>query len=751
MRRVYTSILFIPVLTFCILLFNNNKIEANCNNCSTMVCDGVNCDDGSSGDGVQTSKNCSCGNAISGACAYVYMDLTGSPYYDPNDPLTKLIIFTQESGNFSIYYTDTNCTISDCASPDFVVSSGQAVDNLPGAQFSMIVCKNGGNAGRRDFSFSVSSSTIENCVNTVDDTQNGLVDCDDPSCSTDTSCDFTSSSSGDDSGMESNNRLGQLIAKRNYNRTISQRKNVYSIENKVTTQTLQNRNETDLDFFIPIDPFSHSSTYLSSPTDLIGITNAKEVMSVDYYIQDEVKAAILAIKTDEEVYEHTKYICDRLDGTSIENIWNYAIDDEHAFIVTKYQHLNGIKEYSTTFSIYKNENENYTLENHWNLESYPKDKSYINFQIWASNMQQLKELTLEVLEKIEDDKIIDQYHISDKPSVYIKNLEYKENSLYLNIINHDNINNLELNGDAFLTELSDAVQVNYNISLSGEKEESIIVDTESFYAMGLTVSYDNINVHDVIYFADGVWDIDYNANQTDIYNYQIFPNLTSTNENEYLIERNILVEGMFENDISIFRSLDARFNANNLSKYNQLQFTAEGNGSLEVILVKESIENWENHPRTVVSLSENTQTFQLNIHDFITNENEEWDDIEMIVFKLYNDKAGEQNIFRLSINDLMFKNANLSQELGILGEEISIHPNPFRDNAQIQFNTLAELNYTLEIFNAEGKQILLQNNRSIRGNNIVEIHNDNYTHGIYFIKIELENGEFLYQKLIIIE
>jgi hypothetical protein len=62
----------------------------------------------------------------------------------------------------------------------------------------------------------------------------------------------------------------------------------------------------------------------STPTDLLELTNATEVLSVDYFDGNERQAVCLVTKTDGEVYSHTKSICDRVGGAellSANNIW----------------------------------------------------------------------------------------------------------------------------------------------------------------------------------------------------------------------------------------------------------------------------------------------------------------------------------------------------------------------------------------------------------------------------------------------
>ncbi|WP_417357847.1 hypothetical protein [Flavobacterium sp.] len=64
--------------------------------------------------------------------------------------------------------------------------------------------------------------------------------------------------------------------------------------------------------------FGTETPYVSSPEDLIQITNAEQVFSVDYYSGSERVAAALATQTTGGVYNHSKAICDRLNGSYLE-------------------------------------------------------------------------------------------------------------------------------------------------------------------------------------------------------------------------------------------------------------------------------------------------------------------------------------------------------------------------------------------------------------------------------------------------
>lgn len=77
----------------------------------------------------------------------------------------------------------------------------------------------------------------EDCTNGIDDDGDGLVDCDDPSCSGFAGCPVIDpTSSGNDGGLESNNRLSGLINKRNFNRV----KNNYRFDKRSAKHVVKN-------------------------------------------------------------------------------------------------------------------------------------------------------------------------------------------------------------------------------------------------------------------------------------------------------------------------------------------------------------------------------------------------------------------------------------------------------------------------------------------------------------------------------
>ncbi len=136
-------------------------------------------------------------------------------------------------------------------------------------------------------------------------------------------------------------------------------------------------------FFPETGVFGTEIAHISSPDDLIGITNAKDVFSVDYYRGEERISAALATKTEGSIYDHSKVICDRLNSSKLLDV-RYVSLKGHEVIYSKIERASGEIEYALSFSIRQgiDQNELYSL---WNIEKYPEG-NYMNFQVWGGRV-----------------------------------------------------------------------------------------------------------------------------------------------------------------------------------------------------------------------------------------------------------------------------------------------------------------------------------------------------------------------------
>jgi len=583
---------------------------------------------------------------------------------------------------------------------------------------------------------------VEDCSNGIDDDGDGLVDCDDPSCSGVAECPTIDppTSGGNEGGLESNNRLSEQINKRNYNRMISN----YSFKKEnarklIKTNTYASKSLNSnfiLEDFIPLNVINEDSAIDSSPLDLINITNATDLISVDYQKNNVTIASILALKTDNGVYEHTKYICDRLLGAELLSVSTIQIRDYH-FIKSIIKNIDGGFEFVLSLSAKETDNDqNFIIESHWNIDKYEENIPYYNFQIWASSPDNLLLLGNEVINLLEVQKGINSYVLSSPPPVFVKKGSYKNGVLNLNIINSNNSDAILFDAGYRETETSSLFSMSSIINLNENYITDLDIPTGNLFDLGFRIG-DGIQTPDDLFMSDGPWGVDDDASTTQILDYEINVNETVSLENEYLIERNPYLKAQTQEYISIYKAFTPRFKPVDLSNYNTLEFNAKGTGVLEVRFIKNSINTWENQYMAAVELSDELLTYQIPFTNFESTNTEGMvlNDVVTIVFTLIS-IDGSMQTKEVSIEELKLLEF---ETLGINSLNLTylnIYPNPVEEFVTIEFKSDKKNIGEAIIYNQFGQKVKGVPVSIINGNNFISFECNNLNPGLYFFTIQ---------------
>ncbi len=580
---------------------------------------------------------------------------------------------------------------------------------------------------------------VEICDNGIDDNGDGLVDGEDPQCS---------APSGVTGGLESNGSLADQISKRNIRGAIEKNQSVMMKEEGIIPFTPRaTRNGFDISSFIPQE-FQDAFVAESSPEDLVDITNAEDVVAADYYINDQRVATILALES-EEVYEHTKYICDRLSGSRLIDISQMYLNGG---LFMTYELLNPQSkvEYAASFSMYHDAELGFVIENHWNLHNYPSDKNYYNFQIWASDYEQLTELLSKTLDRVREADVIDQINHTPLPSVFVTYGQYKNGNLRLQVRNKIGAEYLDFSAMVRRTETSEWESLQLNILLSGSQAELIDIPVGYLYDLGGSL-YTMGSTSDEIFLADGRWTVDTEHIGAQINEYEITSQDEVDMENVYQVERGVKLNAEVADYLNIYRAFDAKYQAVDLSEYNALTLTAGGAGLVEVTLVKASIDNWDEQPRAQFRLNGQSELYELSNDHFISKSTESttWDDLVMIVFSLINE-VGEKQTFEIEITDVLFQSlSTTSNEVVIENSmDVKVNPNPVSDVATISFTSPQATMAKIKIYNSIGKQVSIQSMGAVTGLNTIKIDCSAMPKGAYTYTIAYGNSLAYTGKLI---
>ncbi|MAN27730.1 MULTISPECIES: DUF4114 domain-containing protein [Mesonia] len=557
----------------------------------------------------------------------------------------------------------------------------------------------------------------------------------------------TDVSSANMGGLESNGSLAQLIAKRNFNRvknnSFAHKKNLQTKFQKNLTARGANSGLNLGGIFPSSGMFGSEQSYESSPTDLLSITNATEVFAVDYYEGDNRVAAALATKTLGEVYNHSKMICDRLNGSTLKDIRTVNIQN-HELVMLKIERANEQVEYAILFSVAENTT-TYELHSYWNIFQYPS-VDFANFQIWGSSMGQVSHITNHILEELNATKPVNSSVVLDRiPSVFVTKGFYKDGEIQLEIVNKSGQGNLQVLASKRETEMATETSLNPTIALSGSYKEDVVITTGGLFDINLTLLGSNSPQADALYLADGPWGLDYLENEVVVNNFEISAFSENTNNStDYTVERNPSVSGSVLGTANLFRTILPGEMIFDASAYESLAFSITNNLPVEIVLVTENLMDWNNRFKFQLPVNAQTSMYQINLSDFQNANGESLNEFQLksIVFSVQGNYQSFQE-FNLDIANVQFSSESLSlQDDQNLTAAFYAYPNPVKENINLVFTQPIE-KANLQLFDMLGRKVL---ERSFTTqNNQAQINLSPLKRGIYQALIIHEKEKFSYR------
>jgi len=404
-------------------------------------------------------------------------------------------------------------------------------------------------------------------------------------------------------------------------------------------------------------------------------------------------------------WEHTKYICDRLDGARLLDIsfLNYNGNNLISYeLLNKYGQI----EYAVNFAASYLEEEGFAIESHWNLHKYDKEKDFYNFQLWAESYTSLLKILDGLMNKIASTDKITSIKSSDFPQNFIIQGDYINGQLRLHLKNKTKAPSFKFSSNLRRVENGELEFFEENIPLSGNFEEIIYVDTEHLYDLGASLDF-STGVTDEIFLADGSWGVDESNPNAQVRSFVVEDQQANFQGAAYHVERTVRVEAEVKDYLNIYRSLDAKLNPKDLNYFDELVFKAQGTGQMELTVVKAGIENWDDQFRTTIELPDDEEIISLNKDQFYSSsfESINFKDVTMLVFTLLgdNDQLKEKTIV---LSEVRFQNSlNTSSEEN-LSSGFNIYPNPTSDFINIEGDNLSACDF-VKIIDQTGKVMKL--------------------------------------------
>ncbi|UTW63691.1 DUF11 domain-containing protein [bacterium SCSIO 12741] len=661
--------------------------------------------------------------------------MTNVEIYDELDPNLTFLSYTATHGTYDV--NNGKWTIP-------VVMNGDT------ASMSMVV---------------IADSTAENlaCLTASDQVDGNAYN----NCAVVAVC-VKNTSGGNNGGLESNGHLASLVANRNYQRQVRDEDDFYANVSQLPvfshTNTAVRAGQTSLEDYLPETGPNGTQAKITTPTDLIGISNANEVFSVDYFDKDRRLGAILAINSkDGEVYEHTKVICDRLNGGRLTNLRHELIAGR-PFIMAKIQQENGDLDYAVSFVALKKANGTFSIDNRWNIEEYQVEASdsVFNFQVWSIAPNETRKMVENILQRI-DGKGYMRYlnnWAPTIPTVYVESASYHNGNLEMIVHNDVQAAEVFISGNRSLVENGDRLGLDTNITLTSIGGSSYQANVEAGYLFdaGFSLSNDRIGGRDILYVADGPWGTDFvrntGAKET---KFEVTEHDTTyLNVDDYPVERGVEVEGEVQTYYSVFKTLKVGNRPVDVNAYNQIVFQASATGvkEMELVVSRASVGPWKDQFRVKFPVEDGMKEYRVGFPLLTSSDQSlqfDAEDVLTFTFVMEGDYQAMKP-FSLKIDQVKLDNdfvSALVEEQAQDNHVLRMYPNPTTGMVQFNLETQSPEKVNIRVFDMQGKQV-----QSLGDRNLVEGMNNfiedlsGLENGAYVLSVEGPSIHFHSQLII---
>ncbi len=584
-----------------------------------------------------------------------------------------------------------------------------------------------------------------------------------PSLSNDGSISY----SGNTGGLESKS-LGDAVAKRMFSSAVNSTQGPldYTKLPKVQSGTIRNgvndlnaNSALSLADIMPtkmIDP--GYMAFVSTASDITSITNAVEVRSVDFTLNKECRAVAFATKTIGTMYDHTKPVCDRLKGAQLMGMENFSINNLNFVRYTLLQPKGNI-EYAMSFTVGKKKGRNsFSFQSQWLNQNYIAEDTLYNYQIWGAAPYYCVDMALEIVSKLKSIMPINTIATTVAlPKTYIVSGKREGTNLQLSLNNLNGISSGSIQLEERLNENSTVItKRNLPISISVNGKYTINIPVSDTYETTISL-YINNQLQDVVFMADGSWNVDYNKQTTVVKNFTISNDAAIANipTGDIPLFRNVQMSATTSEYVSIYKLLKGGGAELDLTGYKTLKFKATASGAnLRITLIKNGISNWAEQYSYFLPLSIEGKEYSINLDEFKSSTNQSLfypNDLTSAIFS-FEVGTGKSTNISASLSSIVFtKQKAVTVNNTIEIKDVLLYPNPSKGRFTASFLSEKALVMTVKMIDANtGKPMYLKHFQVVKGENKIAVElNQSINTNVYILTIEGEGAKYLPKKMVI--
>ena len=528
---------------------------------------------------------------------------------------------------------------------------------------------------------------------------------------------------GGGGGLESKS-LGDGVGNRMFNRAVNSLQGPidYSKLPAISTGGMQNRT-TGVGTALTLAELlpqqikgTNYKVFNSTPTDLTQLTNAKDVLSIDYTSNNQAKAVAFATKTMGEVYDHTKAVCDRLKGSELLSIQNVLVNNVN---MVRYDLKNpaGQTEYAMSFSVgAKNGRYTYTIQSNWLNNDYIPDEMMFNVQLWAESPALIMNMANDIISRLKAGQpVTTVVNGNGIPKTYITKGKRSSDNIELNISNSTSSTNGYFEVIQKSNEQSTGLttkQVPFTIAANATVN-AINVPASDNYESTINM-YINGVLQDQVFMTDGNWAANVNTATGTVKSFKVSndPSRVINDKSDFLLFRNVQVEANVPDFASVYKLLRGGGAPQDLTGYKTFQFTASGTGveGLNITLIKNGVANWADQYSIVIPLSATPQDYKVSLDDFVSTATKDKinpNDITMVIFGL-GVANGRMTTVSADISNASFSKTDVAYLNSLKSTELSVYPNPVTGGTfTASFKAPTVNNLTLQLTDANSGRVVM--------------------------------------------
>lgn len=504
-----------------------------------------------------------------------------------------------------------------------------------------------------------------------------------------------------------------------------------------------------LNRFIPQSLDAATTGYVNSPSRIITITKAVDVLAVDYVKDNRAKAVSLGIVTLGSHYAHTKSVCDRFREATLLGTEKVAIN---GFNLIRYamKQANGTVEYCIAFDAGKSASRaTFALQTNWLINQYKGDDSMFNFQVWAAQPEHAVKLATDILNNLAAIMPVEQVDTAFAlPTAYVAAGQRSKGSLEITLTSEIDVQNAELRFEERANEFSGIYVIAVPFTLTKGKANKVSIPIKDGYEYPGYL-YVNGKIVDLVYMADGNWSLDYDATYTHISKYNVENNPTRIYaDDEYPVYRGVSIKAESPDYISAYKFISSGNVPVDLTGYRSFKFTAKANGPVSVMLVKNSITYWKQQYTTDITLDSNISNYAISFDDFTSTRSGQPflpNDVTAVVFTW--GFSGKQTTFSFKGGDISFSKDAVTSVKALQSKAVNVSPNPSNGAFTVNFVSDRDQQLDITISDISGKKVLSQTVSAKTGKNTVNVTLPQTGAGASVLILTLGNKSVKYEQV----